>query len=79
MKNPHAKRIGREYHWLLLRTIFRDIPRLRRQKRRAERRGESIESFMAEADRINQELKKKRRLYMSVRKTDKLLSRAGWQ
>lgn len=79
MKNPYAKRIAREYHWLFLRVMFYDLPRLRRQKLRAARRGESLKAIDAEADRIGQELKKKYQLYVSARKADKMLGRAGWQ
>lgn len=79
MKNPYAKRIARDYRRYFLRVMFLDLPRLRRQKRLAERRGESVEPILAKADQIGQELKKKLDLSISVRKSDKMLSKAGWQ
>lgn len=79
MKNPYARRINRQYYLFLLRVIFLDVPRLHRLKRRAVRRGESTTALNAEIDRIQQELKRKRRLAMKARESDRLLSQAGWQ
>lgn len=79
MKNPYAKRLAREYRRFFLRVILLDYPRLRKQRRNAEQRGESIEAINAEADQLGQELKKKYQLYKAARDADKMLSRARWQ
>lgn len=79
MKHPYARQIRRDYRRLFLQSIFVDLPRLRRQKRRAERRGESVGALNAETRRIENELKKKHQLYMTARRSDEMLSRAGWQ